>query len=158
MSAMTRHMIRHCLDWGSDAAQPLEAEGFFLALFNAWARLAVKSVDVKHPFSTDIVLNKAIAFSESRLREPTTSADVARAVNLSERSMHRRFARDLGMTWSQVLTRLRMVRALALLSQEDLSIIQIAGDSGFNSLSAFTRAFLHFAICTPTEFRKCLET
>jgi AraC-like DNA-binding protein len=157
MSAMTRHMIRYCKDWGRDDAQPPEAEGFFLALLNACAGLASKSVDVKRPFATDAVLNKAIAFTETHLNEPTTAADVASAVNLSERSMQRQFARDVGMTWSQVLTRLRMIRALELLSMDDLPVITVAGDCGFNSLSAFNRAFLQFARCTPTEFRKGLQ-
>ncbi|QDY71397.1 AraC family transcriptional regulator [Qingshengfaniella alkalisoli] len=156
MSEMTRHMIRHCKDWGADSAQPSEAAGFFLALLNACAGLSTRSVDVKRPFANDAALNKAIEVTETRLAEPITSAEVASAINLSERSMQRRFARDVGMTWSQVLTRLRMIHALELLSLEDLSVIEVAGDCGFNSLSAFNRAFLQFAKCTPTEFRKGL--
>lgn len=156
MSAMTRHMIRHCKDWGAETKQPAEAEGFFLALLNACAGLAARSVDVKRPFASEAVLSKAIEITQARLGEPITSADIARAVNLSERTMQRRFSQDVGMTWSQVLTRLRMIRALELLALGDLSVIEVAGESGFNSLSAFNRAFLQFAKCTPTEFRRDL--
>lgn len=60
------------------------------------------------------------------------------------------------MTWSQLLTRLRMIRALELLGRNDLTIIQVASESGFNSLSAFNRAFLQFAAWTPSKFRASL--
>lgn len=157
MSAMTRHMIWHCRDWGADAAHPPQAEGFFLALLNVCAGLVAKSVDVQRPHASDPAIRKAIESTEARLADKVTSGEIARAANLSERSMQRRFAMDVGMTWSQVLTRLRMIRALELLADDDVSIVRVAGDSGFNSLSAFNRAFLQFARCTPSEFRKALR-
>ncbi|WP_300030711.1 helix-turn-helix transcriptional regulator [uncultured Roseobacter sp.] len=158
MSAMTREMIRYCRDWGPEKAQPPEARGFFLALLNACAGLIQKSVDVRRPRATDPAIERAIEITEELLAGKLTSSDVARAANMSERSMQRRFAQDVGMTWSEVLTRLRMIRALELLSQDELSVIQISAETGFNSLSAFNRAFLKFAGCTPTDFRKGLAS
>ncbi len=157
MSPMARQMIQYCKDWGPDALQPSEAEPFFLTLLNVCAGLVTKSVDVKRPTATDPVLRRAIDLTEVRLAETITAGEVARRVSLSERSMQRRFREDVGMTWSETLTRLRMIHAVQLLAEDDLSIIQIAGDSGFGSLSAFNRAFRSFAGGTPTEFRKALK-
>ena len=157
MSTLARHMIRHCKHWSGDSVHPAEAEGFFLSLLNVCAELAVKSIDVKRPHAADPIVQKAMFTTAGHLSEKVTAAEVARAVNMSERSMQRRFAADVGMTWSQVLTRLRMIRALELLSQEEFTIIQVAGDCGFNSLSAFNRAFLQFAAKTPSEFRHDLR-
>lgn len=157
MSPMTRHMIRHCKDWGPDAAHPSEAESVFLALLNVCAGLVARSVDVKHPTTTDPAVQKAITFTENRLADRITASDAARAANLSERSLQRRFRESVGMTWSETLTRLRMIRAVQLLAEDDLSIIQVAGEVGFESLSAFNRAFRKFAACTPSEFRAALR-
>lgn len=156
MSPMARQMIHHCKDWGPDAAHPPQAEGFFLALLNVCADLAIKSVDVKRPTATDPNLRQAIDLTEAHLSDAITAGQIAKQVNLSERSMQRHFPEDVGMTWSETLTQLRMIHAVELLAEGKLSIIQIAGDVGFNSLSAFNRAFRRFAKTTPTEFRKAL--
>lgn len=157
MSPMARQMIQYCKDWGPDAPHPPEAEPFFLTLLNVCAGLVTKSIDVKRPTATDPALRRAIDLTEVRLAKTTTAGEVAREVSLSERSMQRRFREDVGMTWSETLTRLRMIRAVQLLAEDDLSIIQIAGESGFSSLSAFNRAFRSFAGGTPSDFRKALK-
>lgn len=157
MSVLTRHMIRYCKDWGPDVPHPPDAEGFFLSLLNACARLAGTSVDVKRPHAADPSLLKAIDLTEARLAEKVTAAEIARAAHLSERTLQRRFASEVGLTWSETLTRLRMIRAIELLSLDELSVIEIAAESGFNSLSAFNRAFLRFAGSTPTEFKAGLQ-
>ncbi|MEL6202017.1 MAG: helix-turn-helix transcriptional regulator [Pseudomonadota bacterium] len=153
MSPMARQMIRYCKDWGADGHHMPEAEGFFEALLNVCARLAESSLDVRRPSATEPTLQKAIDVTEMKLAEKITAVDVARSINRSERSMQRDFAENVGMTWSEVLTRLRVIRAIELLCDHDLSIIQVAGLSGYNSLSAFNRAFLRFAGCTPSAFR-----
>ena len=157
MSPMARHMIQYCKDWGPDAPQPSEAETFFLTLLNVCAGLVAKSIDVKRPAATDPVLLHAIDLTDAGLAGTITAGEVACAVGLSERSMQRRFREDVGMSWSETLTRLRMIHAVQLLAADDFSIIQIAGESGFSSLSAFNRAFRTFADSAPTEFRKALK-
>jgi len=157
MSPMARQMIYYCRDWGGDVDHPPQAEPFFLALLEVCAVLARESVNVKRPTATDPAVQRAIDVTEADLANAITASDVARQANMSERSMQRRFRDDVGMSWSEALTQLRMIRAVELLAIGDLSMIQIAGDVGFNSLSAFNRAFRRFAECTPTEFRKTLQ-
>ena len=156
MSPLARHMIRHCKDWGPDDPQPDEAEGFFRSLLNVCADLAKRSINVKRPLATDPMLQHAIRLTQDRLGEHLSAAEVARASNMSERTMQRKFADDVGLTWSQTLTRLRMIKAVELLADPDLPVIQIAADCGFNSLSAFNRAFRAFSGTTPSEFRRGL--
>ncbi len=157
MSALARHMIRHCSDWGPNGGHPDEAEGFFSALLDVCAGLVPRSVDVQRPYSADPGLRRAIKFTEDRLANSLTAGDVARAANLSERTMQRRFAEDVGLSWSQVLTRVRMIRAVELLSEGSMSIIEIGAACGFNSLSAFNKAFRAFAQTTPSGYRKSLR-
>ncbi len=157
MSPMARQMIHYCKDWGDNADHPPQAEPFFLTLLNVCAVLVNGSVNVKRPTATDLAVQRAIDITESGLGTAITAGDVARQANMSERSLQRRFRDDVGMSWSEALTQLRMIRAVELLAIADLSVIQIAGDVGFNSLSAFNRAFRRFAECTPTEFRKALQ-
>ncbi len=157
MSPMTRQMIQYCKYWGPDAIHPAQAEGFFRALLDVCAELLSKSIDVKRPTATDHTIRCAIKLTEARLADPITAGEIALEVRLSERSMQRRFRENVGMSWSETLTRLRMIHAVQLLAAGDQPVIQIAGDVGFSSLSAFNRAFRKFAACTPTHFRKALK-
>lgn len=157
MSGLTREMIQHCKDWGPEAAQPTHAETFFLALLDTCAALAAQSIDVMCPTATDPALRKAIAFTEAHLDQPITAKAVARAAHLSERTLQRRFAEQVGASWVQTLTRIRMIRAVEVLADDQMSIIQVAATCGYASLSAFNRAFLEFAKITPSEFRKRLK-
>ncbi|MCK0140887.1 helix-turn-helix transcriptional regulator [Aliiroseovarius sp. F20344] len=156
MSPMARQMIQYCKDWGADTPLTPQAEQFFQTLLNVCSDLVAKSIDVRRPTSTDPTLRQAIDITEAHLADAITAGQVARKINMSERSMQRRFHKDVGMTWSETLTQLRMIHAAALLAEDRSSIIQIAGDVGFSSLSAFNRAFRKFAATTPTEFRNAL--
>lgn len=157
MSTLTREMVQHCRNWGADAKQPEEASVFFKALLNSCADLVGNSIDVARPSSEDPGLKKAIAFTEDHLGEALEASEVAKAAGLSERTMQRRFADELGESWRQALTHIRMIRAVELLGEKDLQVIHIATDCGFTSLSAFNRAFKEFTGVTPTSFRKSIS-
>ena len=49
---------------------------------------------------------------------------------------------------------MRVSYAQALLMREDASILQVAMDSGFGSVSAFNKCFRKKAGMTPSEFKR----
>jgi len=153
MTRMTRDMAFHCRDWGKDAAHPRHAPVFFAALLSACAALIGTSINVARPVSEDPALARAIVFTEDQLDHPLTAQDVAQAAGLSERTMQRRFATELGASWGQVFKQIRMIRAVELLALRQMSIVQIAMACGYSSMSAFNRNFRAYAGVTPTEFR-----
>lgn len=157
MSRLVREMALHCRNWGKDAAHPPEARTFFQALFNTCAGLIANSIDVARPTSDDPQLANAIKLIETKLDQDLTTATVADAAALSERTLQRKFAAEFGESWQQTRTRIRMIRALGHLADDTLSIIQIAGECGYASTSAFNRSFKDYAGTTPSEFRKHLK-
>jgi AraC-like DNA-binding protein len=88
------------------------------------------------------------------LAENLSLSDDANSARLSERSLARRFSDETGMTWRQMLRRMRMIRAIELLSNADDQVLNIALGVGYESLSAFNKAFRDFSGHTPTDFRK----
>ena len=76
---------------------------------------------------------------------------------MTPRSLARRFATEMGMTWRQALRRLRMIHALELLAEGTGSITETAFAVGYTSLSAFNIAFLEFVGETPTSYRRGLR-
>jgi AraC-like DNA-binding protein len=77
---------------------------------------------------------------------------VAKRLGLSQRTLARRLAAE-GLTFSQVLQRLRCDLATHYLADRDLSISRIAWLLGFQEVSAFTHAFKRWTGRTPRAAR-----
>lgn len=80
-------------------------------------------------------------------------ADLAAAVNMSERTMRRRL-HSLGTTFRSLESKVAYERAVELLQRTRLSICQISEALGYSSSRAFRRAFHRWAGVSPTAFRK----
>lgn len=80
-------------------------------------------------------------------------ADAMRVAGLSERTLRRRCQSELGMGWDEYRRRARLLAALAPLMDTDLSIAQLAASVGFESQSAFARAFRQLTGQSPQEYR-----
>lgn len=88
-----------------------------------------------------------------RLSEgPPRAAEMARAMGMSERTLHRRLS-ETGQSFQAVLERARRRLAEGLLVQSDHSIAEIAFLTGFSEQSSFTRAFRRWSDQTPAAFR-----
>jgi AraC-like DNA-binding protein len=78
--------------------------------------------------------------------------EVARRLGLSQRSLARRLALE-GLTFSEVLERLRSDLAARYLGDDGLSISQIAWLLGYQEVSAFTHAYKRWTGQTPRAAR-----
>jgi AraC-like DNA-binding protein len=58
------------------------------------------------------------------------------------------------MSWRQYLQESRLLKSMALLAEGDQSTLTIAMSVGFDSASAFTRAFHRYAGETPKSYRR----
>ncbi len=85
--------------------------------------------------------------------EPLTVTELAAACDLSVRSLQSHFATQMGMTPQRYLMKSRVQAAAAMLHNRQHSITEIALNSGFNSLSAFNRAFRKIYEMNPREYR-----
>lgn len=106
----------------------------------------------QHP-ATDSTTERLRHWLESG-REPgdARAAAAARALAMSERSLHRRLAAE-GLTFRAVVDTFRKQRALTLLTSSRLAIGEIAFLLGYSELSAFYRAFRRWTGRSPAEVR-----
>lgn len=153
VSPLMREMIAEAARW--PLTGPLDATG--QAFFGAFARLCsewiVDQAPLTLPTTTDPVL--AIALAHVRA-DPAGSQmmDAARAAGLSERSLRRRCQSLLGMGWDEYRRRARLLASIEALTETDRSIACIAADVGFESQSAFARAFRELIGHAPLAIRK----
>jgi DNA-binding response OmpR family regulator len=90
---------------------------------------------------------------ERHLAEPLSSAELARAVGLSQRALARGFAALFGSTIRGYVREARLQRARRLLLSSDLLVKTIALEVGYRQTSDLTRAITARFGATPTELR-----
>jgi len=110
---------------------------------------------LKVRFSTG---NKRIAaiheYLMNNYREEIDLKSIADLVNMAEGSLCRFFKMNMGMTLFDYLNQIKTEFACKLLMDNDLSILEVCLDSGFNNLSHFNKQFKKATGVTPSEYRK----
>jgi AraC family transcriptional regulator, melibiose operon regulatory protein len=82
--------------------------------------------------------------------------DIAECVGLHPDYAATLFRKTFGTTLNVLITRHRIAHAQRQLVTTDERVVNIAHDSGFESLSRFNRAFKQLAGVTPRQYRKTL--
>jgi AraC-like DNA-binding protein len=154
VSPLIRQMMIYALRWpiGRPDSDPV-SDGFFQTL----GHLVFEALDHEAPLSLPTAENPTVAaamdYTKAHLSS-VTAAEVSRAVAVSERTLRRQFDAAVGMSWRTYLLHARMLRAMALLVSPGESVQKTASAVGFDSLSAFTRAFTRFCGETPSSYRQ----
>lgn len=81
-------------------------------------------------------------------------SDTAARFHYSERQVSRIVLNCTGMTFSELLLKLRMEKAVSMLNQRNSSMELIASTVGYSTQSSFYRAFVKYYKCTPGEYSK----
>ena len=154
MAPLARELILACRVW-TNVDEPLTpyARQLFATLAAVVSQLAATPSNTAMPLPRSSVVAAAVQLTEQLMADAPDFASIASDVAMTERSLARRFAEEMGMTWRQVLRRLRIIRAMELLATNDASITQVAYAVGYASLSAFNAAFLEISGQTPTAYR-----
>lgn len=99
-------------------------------------------------------LNKAVNHIEEHITEDISVEQLARMTYGSSYHFQRMFTCLAGMTLSEYIRRRRLSLAAADLQSTDAKVIDIALKYGYNSPTAFTRAFQSIHGLSPSEARK----
>ena len=158
VSPLIREMMIYALRWPIDRVQmgadeEATSDTFFRTLGNMVSEALDHEAPLSLPTSDDPIVAAAMAYTKQHL-DTATVQTVSRAVAVSERTLRRQFQASIGLPWRTYLLHARMLRAMALLAAPGQSVADTAIAVGFDSLSAFTRAFAQFAGETPSSYRK----
>ena len=86
-------------------------------------------------------IEHAVRLMEKWIEQPMPVAAIAKRVGISSNTMEALFKRHVGMTPGKFYLNLRLKSANRMVQDSDLSMREVAVRSGFNSLSAFSRAY-----------------
>ncbi len=80
--------------------------------------------------------------------------DICQTVGMSARTLRRKFASKMGLSWEEFRLRCRIFKAIELLENPSLPILDIATQVGYKSQSAFAKSFKALLNDSPTAYRQ----
>jgi AraC-like DNA-binding protein len=105
------------------------------------------------PAQRDPLVGRALSHIWSHSHGVVTVKDLAGLLQISRRTLERRFRTVLGRSVLQAITDCRLRRAKYLLQQTKLPIDHVAMSAGFPSPAQMTNVFREYEGCTPSHAR-----
>jgi AraC-like DNA-binding protein len=153
MNALARELLFNLREVGERDVLDSYTNLLFQALVAVAWRLSKRPTAAVMPVPRTEALRRVLAVMEARLDEAPRFAELAAEVAMAPRSLARRFMGEIGMTCGEAQRRMRMIRAIEAMAEDERTVADIALSVGYSSLSAFNAAFRNFTGQTPTEFR-----
>lgn len=99
-------------------------------------------------------VNKALGYVHDHFHEPISVADAAAVAGYTPNYFNACFRSQMGVPFGEYLRNMRLSYAENLLRASSLPVTEIAFESGFSSLSHFSRSFREKYGCAPQDYRK----
>lgn len=105
-----------------------------------------------------VVIEKVISYIQNNIEQPLRLPELAEMVNLSVYQLDQRIRTIYQLSAGQFITQTRIEKACNFLKCTDMSIANIALDSGYSDQSAFSRQFKQTTGMTPKAYRQQINT
>lgn len=117
-------------------------------------RILYLTQNVKEGRETQIknIIRQAKEIIDRRFHEHLNLEDLSHSVNVSPFYLSRLFREELGVSFTEYLTKIRLEKAITLLAQ-GLSVKECCFSVGYNDPNYFSRIFRKYYAMTPTEYR-----
>ena len=139
----------------SKVLTPGQYEAFveLLKVFSRHLSLAADQLPDDAAPSDPPLVHKARAFIETHQQENLHVEDVSKALNISVFYFCKVFKKTTGLTFTEYLSKVRVLKAKKLLSDPHVRIAEVAFAAGFQSLTHFNRVFRKLTGLSPTAYR-----
>lgn len=148
--------IRMCMEKAETGREHYDLELFsdLVQLWNETLKLAPKCADnVEEHRKENKRLQDILFYLNLNYKEPVSLQDVAAHVHISRSECSRFFREMTGQNLFAYLTQLRIQKSVEYLLDTDVSVTEIAAETGFGSQSYFTQKFRAVKGISPREFR-----
>ena len=98
-------------------------------------------------------LSRALELIASRYRDSLTLESAAHRCGVEKNHLNTLLQRSTGYTFHRLLTRYRLFKAAPLIVSTNLSLLEVAAECGFGSLSSLERNFSKVLEQTPSRYR-----
>ncbi|WP_158299296.1 response regulator transcription factor [Paenibacillus antri] len=122
---------------------------------NALLRAKIEALGRERQVGNHQGIRAAVAYLEAQFHNSELSLPLAAdAAGMSQGHFSRTFKREMGVSFIEYVTRLRIERAKALLDVPGMKTWEIAEAIGYQEYAHFAKVFRKYTGLTPSEFRK----
>ncbi|MCW3789748.1 helix-turn-helix domain-containing protein [Plebeiibacterium sediminum] len=148
-------MINYTLSWkGEIGNDDQEKFQFLITLNNVIASAANLPLPIALPTTNNESLSEIVKYIHRNIDQPLSLDYIAEKFSYSTRTLSRLFQNNLNTSFLQYVKLTRIIKAMELLLQTDLSISEITFKCGYNNLSSFSYVFHKTVNISPADFRK----
>lgn len=143
--------------WSADRILLMLAQVMLELLDTPVRRGEVSPTDTISARNENRLVEHALRYIQAHLSANVTVADVATGVNVSPSYLAVLFRKNLHMTPTEAIRKVKMEEARRLLHQGDLTVTQVAQHLGFATLQHFSRCFKEYFGLGPREYTRSLQ-
>lgn len=149
VSAILQHLKQHPMD---------EADPEYLRLLQVLLDQLhhAELIGSYLPHTEHPTLKQLLDFLHAYPTDNSTLEDLAKRINMTERTLARLSLKELSMSLNEWRQRLKVMKAMSMLD-EGKTVESIALDLGYANSSAFINMFKRWMKITPDQFRKLLH-
>ena len=136
-----------------EVSYELRVRARLLEIFASLAETGKNRVEEAEKASSKAV-KAAIDYIRENYKKQISIEELAKLCHMSDGHFCRMFKKYTFKTPVQYMNSVRLSAAMDLLTRTDRKVLDIALDTGFNSLSYFIGVFKQGLGCTPTQFRR----
>ena len=153
---MIEYVIKMCENKNKNTS-PLYSQGYINFL---WKELIenTKHINSKRT-NQDIqlsILKNMMSYIHEKYKEKIALKDVAFIGCVSKRTCENIFSKYLNKTPSEYITDFRLRKSIELLKTSNMTILEIAIETGFSGASYYAEVFRKNFNVNPAEYRKCI--
>lgn len=156
VNSLMVEMINYTQEWyGEVNAEDNFRYQFLLTLTNIITEAAEKtSLPIELPTTDNEDLRQVLKYIHRNIGQELNLKAIAEQFGYSTRSLSRMFQNNINTSFLQYVKLLRIIKAMELLLQTNLSVSEISYMCGYNTLSSFSYVFQKVVHASPAEFRK----
>ena len=148
--AVFRQLINEC-NQGKDR---LGSKAYQQALVEQLIILVLRQYLPNEKIRPEAFINRALGYLHSHFSEPITVADAAAYVGYTPNYFNTCFREQMGIPFGEYLRQMRLGYGENLLRSSQMPVTEVAYESGFGSLSYFSRCFCKQYGLYPQEYRR----
>jgi AraC-like DNA-binding protein len=99
-------------------------------------------------------MEKVITYMTNNFNKDISVSEVAKIANMADNAFSRYFSQRARKPFVKFLNEIRLSHACKLLLEENMNIVEICYESGFNNLSNFNKQFKKKFKSSPSEYQK----
>lgn len=116
--------------------------------------MIIRNSDIDIILQKPHIVQKALILAQQHIFDNISLKTIAGELFVSPDYLGKQFKKHVGMKFTEYMNTLKLRNACSLLTTTDLSVSQIAENSGYNSPEHFMYVFKKYMQTTPNKYRK----